>query len=695
MAEPSWQPDPTGRHQYRWFDGQDWSDQVADQGTATTDPIDSATTIPGPSTGSVLTVEPTEGLAVGPASDPDRYRLEQVIASGGEGTLWKATITVDSVELPVAIKALHARNAALFDEWRKRWQAQSELLRSLNHANVVRVREVFDGADPHRPGAETDESQSLYLVMAWVEGQSLAEWVTSRPDRDPQERALIVSKLAAAIDYLHAGPLNGHAVLHRDIKPANVIINGSDVTLVDFGLIRVLSGSPLTQATGSPQFWAPEVALGQEYSEAADRYSLGATAYYVFTGSPPQPGHPDAMRAELEAVPGVTDPTAFADHLLSMLSTNPAERPANASAWARDLAVGSLSGRYGDAGPTIPRNPTVPMPAAAQVDEPAAVPKRGRGRWIAVAAVLLLIAGAAGAFLLTKKDGGDAVEATSAGNDATSTTDGGVVAIVVPDVVGDDVESAQAELEDAGLRVTIRYESSTETPGTVLEQSLSPGETEESTIQLVVSEAPDEIPDVVGERLASATSLLEGLGITVKTLDVLDEEAADGTVLSQDPAAGTAFSDEVTLKVARRPVILFLFDIQPVEGGITEEPGSVSGKTYTRSVTQYVDSVCCPQKAGYDLARGYRIFRATAGLSDDTASEVTARLEIFGDGRSLFSQDVALGQAVPIEIDVTGVLRLELVVTKLSDVYADPTIVWGDAQVLGAQDEVPATGAGE
>lgn len=74
-----------------------------------------------------------DGLVVGPNGDPDRYRLVHVVASGGEGTLWKASIRVDSVDLPVAVKVMHPRNQADLDEWRVRWQGQTEVLRSLSH----------------------------------------------------------------------------------------------------------------------------------------------------------------------------------------------------------------------------------------------------------------------------------------------------------------------------------------------------------------------------------------------------------------------------------------------------------------------------------------------------------------------------------------------------------------------------------
>src|SRR5690606_35998054 len=125
-------------------------------------------------------------------------------------------------------------------------------------------------------------------------------------------------------DYLHKGSQIGQGMLHRDIKPANVIVTGSGPVLVDFGFVRAQgSEAPMTMV-GSPAYMAPEVAAGLGYSEASDLYSLGATAYFALTGTPPNLGDVPQMQQTLATVRGLEQRPDIHDHVLSMLSSDPA-----------------------------------------------------------------------------------------------------------------------------------------------------------------------------------------------------------------------------------------------------------------------------------------------------------------------------------------------------------------------------------
>jgi hypothetical protein len=119
----------------------------------------------------------------------------------------------------------------------------------------------------------------------------------------------------------------------------------------------------------------------------------------------------------------------------------------------------------------------------------------------------------------------------------------------------------------------------------------------------------------------------------------------------------------------------------------------VSGKDYTRSITQSIFWSDRPQSAGYDIGRGYREFRATAGIQDDSPSGSTAKFQIYGDGRLLYDKTLTLGDSDEVSVDITGVLRLQLWVTPIQN--STFTGVWGDARLLGAQGEVPTPAAGD
>lgn len=106
--------------------------------------------------------------------------------------------------------------------------------------------------------------------------------------------------------------------------------------------------------------------------------------------------------------------------------------------------------------------------------------------------------------------------------------------------------------------------------------------------------------------------------------------------------------------------------------------GTVSGKIYTRSVSldpSYQDTGFVE----YDLGRRYTTLTGTVGLSDAVPSDTVMRVEIYGDGKPLFNQDLRLGQAVPVQLDMTNVLRLRLQVTDLRTDYSGAAgAVFGD-----------------
>ncbi len=328
-----------------------------------------------------------QGLRAGPYDDPDRYELNELRSRGGEGELWRSTLSIDGVPLPVAVKVINEANNERIDDWSRRWNQQAEILRTLDHPSLVKVRDTFEGPLPHPQGGADPSSRSLFLVMNWVKGDSLVEWVARNPERDLLDSTRVIARIAAAVDYLHSGASTGKAVLHRDIKPANVLIDGSAVCLVDFGFARLMSGEPMTLA-GTPYYLAPEVVGGGTFSEASDRYALGATAYYTIVGEPPTPGDYPGMRAKLAAARGAEGRTDLAEHVLAMMAQDPARRPANTVEWAQALAAGAVS-------TTIPMAATAP--ATGDVSAAPPPPRKRRRKLVATLVIVLLLLAAAGA----------------------------------------------------------------------------------------------------------------------------------------------------------------------------------------------------------------------------------------------------------------------------------------------------------
>ena len=166
-----------------------------------------------------------------------------------------------------------------------------------------------------------------FLVMEWVEGGSLKDLVEELPEGEflPLEEVLrILRGVARALQVLHAD-----GVYHRDVKPANVMYSTKGVVkLADYGLISSDDSQDLTvvgEWAGSPQYAAPEQKRGLLFAKApADVYSLGATAFYLLVGKPPQESSPSTVPDVRPALAGV--PVEVADFVCRCMLLEPSRR---------------------------------------------------------------------------------------------------------------------------------------------------------------------------------------------------------------------------------------------------------------------------------------------------------------------------------------------------------------------------------
>ena len=122
--------------------------------------------------------------------------------------------------------------------------------------------------------------------------------------------------------------------------------------------------------------------------------------------------------------------------------------------------------------------------------------------------------------------------------------------------------------------------------------------------------------------------------------------------------------------------------------GAAIDPAQVNGQFFTQNLMllPYVDQ---PSYIEYDLARGYRVFRSSLGLRDDSLSSSLVRVQVFVDGAEVYTKDLVLGQLETIELDITGALRIRMQVSDLAGQGGQRWAVFGDAKVLGIPSEVP------
>jgi predicted Ser/Thr protein kinase len=259
----------------------------------------------------------------------NRFRIECEIGKGGMGTVYLATHL--GLERPVAIKVLKAEFAA-DPEVADRFMREARTMARLRHA---RAAMIFDaGSLPDgRP----------FIVMEHVEGSTLAD-VLAREGRFQPERAVrIACEICDVLAEAHA-----LGIVHRDLKPSNIMLNERGVSVLDFGIAKVLTASAdmtKTHATtesgliiGTPRYMSPEQCLGRPVGPASDLYSVGVLVYEMLAGHPPFTDQLQSAVLVRQATsappplmarcPDAPRRLALATHTL--LAKNPDERPKSA-----------------------------------------------------------------------------------------------------------------------------------------------------------------------------------------------------------------------------------------------------------------------------------------------------------------------------------------------------------------------------
>lgn len=384
----------------------------------------------------------------------DRYRLDERIGSGGMGVVWRAHDVV--LNRTVAVKQLllgPGLSSSDADESRARAMREGRIAARLQHPHAINVFDVALG-----PDLEGGQDSQPWLVMEYLPSRSLADVLAEKGSMPPEEVARIGRQLADALAAAHRA-----GIVHRDVKPGNVLIgdNGT-VKITDFGISRASWDPTVTRTgvlTGTPAYFAPEVARGEAPDPASDVFSLGSTLYTAFEGVPPF-GQDDNTLALLRSVAeGQVRPPKNAGSLSALLMQlmrhDPAQRPvmvvvrdmlgaiategeeehATVAMGATDDGAASRVTRSAAPAPVARPAPRPrARPAAAVGTREAAPPARPRagqppwwqrGRVLAGAMVLLLIA--VGAVVLAITLGPDdsstaAPASTSATVSVTTTT---------------------------------------------------------------------------------------------------------------------------------------------------------------------------------------------------------------------------------------------------------------------------------
>ncbi|MGA2000087.1 MAG: protein kinase [Terriglobales bacterium] len=198
------------------------------------------------------------------------YEVLGRLGAGGMGVVYKAADL--KLKRPVALKFLATEAVAAADK--ERLLREARAASALDHPNIATVHAV-----------EEAEDGRLFIVMAYYEGETLAEKMRGGP-LQPAKAINIASQVARGLQHAHT-----HGVVHRDIKPSNVIMTSEGMAkIVDFGLARQFAPSGSTQSAslaGTLSYMSPEQASGKAVDVRTDIWSLGVVLYQMLTGRLP------------------------------------------------------------------------------------------------------------------------------------------------------------------------------------------------------------------------------------------------------------------------------------------------------------------------------------------------------------------------------------------------------------------------
>lgn len=262
-----------------------------------------------------------------------KYELQKQLGRGSVGEVWKGFDL--QLRRDVAIKLIHP-DLQSDPNFMTRFSQEGQVITTLQHPNIVQIRE----AGITRP-AESGATIA-YLIMDYIEGQTLAEYIRHRAHDDNfpaiEDIATLFSSLGAAVDYLHQ-----HGIIHGNITPANILLKqqGSRQFTVETPMLSDFANSKLfgEHAPGTPFYLAPEQAKGQPAIPQSDVYALGVILYELCTGVAPFRGESPVavMMQHINILPtppaliNASMPAALSEVIVRALAKNPATRYPTAS----------------------------------------------------------------------------------------------------------------------------------------------------------------------------------------------------------------------------------------------------------------------------------------------------------------------------------------------------------------------------
>lgn len=257
-------------------------------------------------------------------------------------------VAVKELQLPPHLAGAQKRERI------ERFYREAKAAGTLSHRNIVTIHDVGQENDRH------------FLVMEYLEGQSLRDILQMQGALPLKETVEITLQLCDALAYAHS-----RGVVHRDVKPDNIhILPGGVIKLTDFGIARITTEPSITshgQVFGTPSYMSPEQVASHTVDHRTDLFSMGITLYEMLTGRKPFQGDSvitityNIMNVQPTMPIGV--PAALQQILQRALAKDPNLRYQNAAAMATDLRAEKFALT---AGSSIPQAGAPAAPPAAR-----------------------------------------------------------------------------------------------------------------------------------------------------------------------------------------------------------------------------------------------------------------------------------------------------------------------------------------
>ena len=454
-----------------------------------------------------------------------RYEILEEIGSGGMAIVYKARDY--KLSRLVAIKVLK-QEFALDETILSKFKKEALAAGSLTHPNIVAVYDLG-----HEIGCD-------YIVMEYIDGITLKEYIKRRDMLSSEEVVKIAIKIAEALKMAHTG-----GIIHRDIKPQNIMVTPSgDVKVTDFGIAKAATQTTVTatgETLGSVHYLSPEQARGGEVDARSDLYSLGITMYEMATKELPFTAETPVAVAMKQIHENFPDPSAKApqlwpglrDIILKLTQKLPEWRYQSADELIRDMKHlyrnrnyrlrndNRAASEFGRSTDQIRQEQERERARIAREREERMRKAKHRKNMIITLAVLGILILLALLFLLKL--------VLDRMNSAVSGTQ-------TPQTIEESVSTVTTEIDE-----TSQAEEST-----VSEESA-----EEQTGQ----DGSFALPSFVGDQFETANDAAGNMGLYTNVQTTNDDTYETGTIMAQDPAEGTMVSpgDTITLYVSLGP----------------------------------------------------------------------------------------------------------------------------------------------